>query len=94
MYFVLIAFLISLIYYLGVKVNYFLFIKLYYNNLLKEGLTKENTYTEAKNTFDFDSKWSYFICFSWITTIILLSYKTCSSFDNFIDKKIKQIITK
>lgn len=93
MYIVLTAFLISLIYYLGIKLNYFLLLKIMYNNLLKEGLTKEETYTKAKNTLD-NSSWLYFICFSWITAIILLSYKGYTLCNSFIDKKIKQNITK
>ena len=94
MYFILIAFLASLIYYLGIKVNYFLFIKIKYKNFLKEGLTKEESYREAKLMVDYYDNSSFFMLFSWITTIILLSYKGCTLCNNFIDKKIKHFITK
>lgn len=94
MHFILIAFLSSLIYYLGIKINYLLFIKIKYKKFLKEGLTKEESYTEAKLMVDYYDNSSFFMYFSWITTIILLSYKGSTLFDSFIDKKIKQNITK
>ena len=94
MQFILTAILVSLIYYLGIKVSYFLFIKIKYKKFLKEGLTKEESYTEAKLMIDYYDNSSYFMCFSWITAIILLSYKGCTLCNNFIDNKIKQIITK
>lgn len=94
MYIILTAFLITLVYLSGTQINYFLFIKRNYKNFLKEGLTKEESYTEAKLNVEGKLHYVMLIYLSWLVTIPLLIYKMFYLYNDFINKKIKQIITK
>ena len=94
MYIILKAILTTLVYLFGTHINYFLFVKRNYKQLLKEGRSKENAYYEA--TLNIECKLHYLILIqlSWLITIPLLTYKIFYLYKVFIDNKIKQIITK
>lgn len=86
--------LFTVIYLLGTQVNKYLFITKLYKNNLKEGMSKEDAYENAKFRVESEIRWILPSLLSWVTTAILLLFKVFDSYINYIEKKMKKFITK
>ena len=94
MYNFLMLLLFTVIYLLGTQVNKYLFITKLYKNNLKEGMSKEDAYENAKFRVESEIRWILPSLLSWVTTAILLLFKVFDSYINYIEKKMKKFITK
>lgn len=94
MYNFLMLLLFTVIYLLGTQVNKYLFITKLYKNNLKEGMSKEDAYENAKFLVESELRWILPSLLSWVTTAILLLFKVFDSYINYIEKKMKKFITK
>lgn len=94
MYNFLMSLIFVAIYLLGIQVNKYLFITKLYKNHLKEGMSKEDAYENAKFRVESELRWILPSLLSWVTTAILLLFKVLDSYINYIEKKMKKFITK
>ena len=94
MYNFLMSLIFVAIYLLGIQVNKYLFIAKLYKNHLKEGMSKEDAYENAKFRVEYELRWILPSLLSWVTTVILLLFKVFDSYINYIEKKMKKFITK